>query len=280
MSQSGALTESWTPGWAKETVPAWVVPFCGRPGLGKPWTDVDAPLGRTVAGIDFWHANHFVVCRQETSAYLYSDYTALRVDYREGTFPTIERAVAHLRGQPTSMSLAIKVLTHVLPEVVKHPTVPPCGRWMPPSRGTDDEGLALSGIAWCNEQSRVFVRLCQVLGIPARMIFLFFANGKTGHVSSEFYADGKWVHADPSWFCVFPDAAGVPMSALECHTDVGKPLAAKAIAERINLLQSLSDEALGVQFQPNARGSLVEWANYLGNLLDRFGVMNYPLPHE
>jgi hypothetical protein len=38
------------------------------------------------------------------------------------------------------------------------------------NRNLDDEALLASGCGWRNEQARVFIRLCQVNGIPARML--------------------------------------------------------------------------------------------------------------
>jgi hypothetical protein len=266
------------PAWAKESLPEWLTPYLGRRGATPAWSAIDAPMGRKVAGIDFWQANHFINHRPETAQYLYSVYTPTTLHYKPGTFPLIESKVAHLRGKPPTIALAVEVLTTILPAIVKHPTVPPCGPHVLPNRALDDDALVASGVAWCNEQSRVFVRLCQCLGIPARMIFLFFGDGKTGHVSSEFYAENRWVHADPSWFCVFPGPNGIPMSAAECHTPQGKPLVAAVLAKRLKALDAMTDMELGVDVQPNARKSLVEWQGNLSNLLESFGVLNHPLP--
>ncbi len=278
MTQAPSIPYPNVPAWAKESLPEWLTPYLGRPGLGAPWNATDAPLGRKVAGIDFWQANHFVNYRPETAQYLYADYTPIHFNYTLGTFPLIESKVAHLRGRPASSALAIELLTKVLPAIVKHPTVPPCGAYVMPNRALDDDALVASGVAWCNEQSRVFVRLCQSLGIPARMIFLFFADNRTGHVSSEFYADGRWVHADPSWFCTYTGPDGKLLSAAQCHMPEGRQIVASVLAKRIDVLDRMTDMELGVDLQPNARKSLTEWRGNLNNLLDRFGIMNHPLP--
>src|SRR5207249_414767 len=45
---------------------------------------------------------------------------------------------------------------------------------------------------WCYEQCRVFIALCELMEIPARLCFLFHANGKTAHTATEVCTDGKW----------------------------------------------------------------------------------------
>ena len=83
-----------------------------------------------------------------------------------------------------------------------------------PTTGLDPRSrrtiLLKSGAGWCNEQAHVFVRLCQVADIPAHMVFLFYADNRSGHVVAEFHADGRWAMADTSWLCVFPDKTAPP----------------------------------------------------------------------
>ncbi len=266
------------PAWVKESLPAWLTPHIGRPGLGKPWSDNPAPLGRKVAGLDFWHANHFIVYKPQTQTYLDFQYTPLQFNYKPGLFPKIEKAVSHLQDRPRDIALGVELLTQVLPSLAKHPTVAPCGPHQPGNRAMDDEALIESGVAWCNEQSRLFVRLCQALGIPARMVFLFFSNGINGHVSSEFYAQGQWIQADPSWFCIYLGSDGLPLSTAQCHTPAGRIIVADTLRRRIDALLQKDDAFLGVHHHPKARQGLMDWRNDIDTCFDRFGIVNYPLP--
>jgi hypothetical protein len=268
------------PDWVKEDLPAWLTPHMGRPGLGSPWTNKQGPMGGKVAGLDFWHANHFIVYKPETKDFLDNHYTPLHVDYKPGSHPQIEKAVAHLKGRPKDIALGVELLEKVLPTLAKHPTVAPCGPYAAANRALDDEALITSGTAWCNEQSRLFVRLCQAVGIPARMIFLCFINGANGHVTSEFYAQGRWIQADPSWFCVYPGPDGLPLTTPQCHTPEGNKIVSRVLQAKIDALSKMSDEYLGMHHQPKARQTLQEWRTDLDkqNLLDRYGVVNYPLP--
>jgi hypothetical protein len=286
------------PAWAKETVPDSMKPFLGRFGLPDPYPTQTEPLGAVTAGVDLWQANHFVVYRQETAKYLYSDYSSPKVEYRRGTYPLIERIVArHTRGCKTDREKAVALLTKAMPAEILHPSIPPLGPDCPPNRAFSDEDLLKSHTGWCNEQARAYVRLCQVAGIPARMLFLFYADRKSGHVIAEFYADGRWSMADASWCCVFPAPDGHLMSAAECHTDgPNKSAAGEAYYKRGLEVAGYSDERLAgkhlahikdrqerkakvTESAAQVRNSIrSQTAKALGEQLWAFGVMNYPLP--
>ena len=188
-----------TPAWAKEHLPDWVAPFVGRPALSGRWTQGAKQFTGGVVGLDLWQANHFIVYRPETAKYLYSEYTPLKVEYRKGLFPSLEKIVArYTKPGQSDREKALALLTKAMAKHMPHPTVPPIRKFVGPDRGLDDEGLFASGSGWCNQQARGFVRLCQIAGVPARIIELFFANERSGHVVSEFYADGHWCMADSS----------------------------------------------------------------------------------
>ncbi len=285
------------PAWAKETVPVWVQPYRGRYGLPMPYPQQKDPLGGCTAGIDLWQANHFIAYRPETSRYLYESYTPTAVQYTKGALPLCEKIVAeYTAGLATNREKALALLTRAIPERIAHPSIPPYGPDCPPDRALGEEDLLKSGVGWCNEQARVFVRLCQVAGIPARMIFLFYADRKSGHVVSEFYADGRWCMADSSWGCVFPADDGGLMSAAECHEDANKLRVGEGYVRRIRDILACSDEMLigrryldvadaqerarrTAEAAKGARDSLrSRTASQMGGELWAFGVMNLPLP--
>jgi hypothetical protein len=266
------------PGWVVEKVPDWVKPFQGKAGLSEAWSRRPGPLGSSVAGLDRWQANHFIVYRPETAKFLYSSYTPLKVDYRSGTWPTFEKLAAkYTAGLKSNKDKALALLTKALPDNFRHPTIPPYGGKARPDRNLEDEALLESHCGWCNEQARVFVRLCQVIGIPARLVFLFYADERSGHVVAEFYAEERWSMADTSWWCVFPGADGHFLSAAEAHEQQGKIIAEKAYRARFQELLKLSDtELVGPTRDPaKVRQSL---QSRDPEPLGSFGLLNYPLP--
>lgn len=286
------------PSWAKVDWPRPLRHYVSRFGLPEPVCYQRGPIAPNVAGIDFWHANHFLVYRPETRDYLYGDIKPFRVDYIEGTLPAYERVVArYTANMVRDRDRALVLLKRAMPDLVAHPHMPPLGPDCPDNRGADDESLLASGKGWCNEQARVFVRLCHVAGIPARLIFLTYTPPRGGHVVAEFHADGRWCMADASWFCVFPGQGGRLMSAEQCHLDrEHRLMAARAYQKRFRALHDLSDERLvGKKYahldDPAEREATVRevaaemrrkfFQRTLEDIADElwcFGVMPYPLP--
>jgi hypothetical protein len=282
------------PAYVKEPTPPWAAPFLGRFGIPDPWPKDEGPLATNCAGIDRWQANHFIGYNATTASHLYGDYTPLRVPpVPRGRFPRCEKIVAETTaGLATDREKALALLTRAMPAHCLHPTIPPLGGPCPADRNLDEDGLLASGTAWCNEQARVFTRLCQLAGIPARLVFLTYSDAKSGHVISEFYADGCWCMADSSWNIVFPAEDGHLMSAAECHADArGRALAGKAYLQRIGDVFRLPDETLAGKDVPPGpdRGKALaarvaalrayfhKPAPYYGDLW-AFGLLNNPMP--
>jgi len=268
------------PAWAKQNLPDWIKPFVGKNGLSAKWRP-RAMLGSSVKGIDRYQANQFIYFRPETAAFLYADYTPLAVNYRPGTLPAYEKIAAkHTAGLKTGSGKALALL-RAMPQFFRHPTMPPCGPPVRADRNLDDADGALlaTGCGWCNEQARVFIRLCQVSGIPARLIHLFGQN----HTVAEFHADGRWALADASNFFVAPGTDGLLLSVAQCH-DGGAGQRAYAVAKhrRIQEMLAMSDEELGFANPAQVRKWRDENAGFsVEELAARevgFGVINYPLP--
>jgi len=265
------------PQWAQEEAPAWVQKYLGKSGLPAPWPDRPGLIGEGTAGIDLWQANHFVAYRAETAKYLYEQYTPLKVQHTKGTLPEYEKQVEKFTGGAKSDREKALALLKTMPQICRHPSIPPLGPSVPADRAMDDRQLIESKTGWCNEQARVYVRLCQVAGIPARMIFLFYEKCPSGHVIAEFYADGRWCMADSSWLCVFPFEEGPLMSAAEAHSAEGKALAMHAYRRRWDELLKLRDDELDEK-QPGAARRMIQSTSAQPPMLWAFGVMNYPLP--
>ena len=286
------------PAWAKEELPGEMLPYLGKLGLPDPYPQRPGPLGKGVAGIDRWQANRFIVYRAETADFLYTRYSLDRVEYEPGSLPAYEKLVAdYTRGQSTPREKALELLTRAMAERFPHPTMPPLGPPCRADRGAMDEELLHSGCGFCNEQARVYTRLCQVAGIPARLVFLFYSDKRTGHTIAEICVDGHWAMADASWLCVFPGADGRWMSAAECHAEgLNRLRVGEAYFARRQQILALTDEQLvgrHVVGEADARvrrqqvaaaaakvraGLREKTAQALGDQLWQFGIINNPLP--
>ncbi len=269
------------PAWAKEELPAWVKPFVGINGVTPATLRPRKPvLGSPTIKIDRYQANNAIYYRPETAAYLYKDYTPLPVKYTPGTLPTFEKIAAQYTADcKTETDKAVALLTKAMPAVFKHPGMPPCGPPTRPDRGLEDEAMLATGCGWCNEQARIFIRLCQVSGIQARMVHLFGQN----HTIAEFHADGRWALADASNFFVAAGADGKLLSAAQCHDrGAGQRAYAEAKQRRMQELVKLPDEVLNLG-TPEATQKWREqtakpFADELATRVCGFAVVNYPLP--
>ena len=267
------------PAWAKETHPDWVTPYVGVNGVPAKWRPKGKPFGSYTERIDRYQANHFIYYGPQTAEYLYGAYTPLSVGYREGALPSFEALAAkHTAGCKTDTEKAVALLL-AMPGFFRHPTMPPLGPRVPANRGLEDEALLATGSGFCNEQARVLIRLCQVCGIPARMIHLF----GQGHTVAEFCADGQWALADASNFFVVPGADGGLLSAAQCHDGAeGQRRYAETKCRRMRELLTMSDEELGYTNPATAtrwrESTLKLSADELAVRDIGFGVINYPLP--
>ena len=291
------IQEQETPVWAQVKAPDGCRPFLGRKGLPEPFHSKQTPLGPKVLGVERWQANHFIVHRPETAGVLYGSYTPTTVDYRPGTLPAFEALAAeYTSGLIGNEEIAAAFVTRVLPERLPHATVPPVGAYCRTDRGLHDEALLATGSAYCSGQALAFIRLCQVRGIAARLVFLFYSDRQTGHTTAEFWTGSKWAMVDVSWYTLFPGPDGKLMSAADCHGDAAQRLClAVAYQTRMRQIVAMSDEALCGRAFPSdtpdraaaVRAKAAELRDYvrvrmpLDHLADHlweFGILNYPLP--
>ena len=270
------------PAWAKVPVPEWVRPFQGKNGLPEPWhSKKGSTCGGSTEGIDRYHANLYVVHRPETAKYLYSDYTPNDAGYVPGTLPGYEQVVAQYTDPGmTGTEKALALLTTAMPAVFRHVGMPPLwGKHAPGSRNLLDEALLASGGGWCNEQARVFIRLCQVAGLQGRMVHLF----GQAHTIAEFYADGRWVLADASFFFAARDEKGKLLSAAECH-DRGAGQRAYALSKQRRLQELCSMTAAELNVEPAQLEDYRKgWRSFDADKVAKdaklcFAVVSYPVP--
>lgn len=164
-------------------------PFTAR-GFPGNWDALltDIPVG----GIDCEQSQSAVRLCPETESYLYQGgYSPTRIRYRDGSRPKLEAVAAGLGGT-TPRAKAEAAMAWVSDRVAHpHLTGP-----LAPDRALTEEQLIESCRGWCNEQTRVFVALCEVMDIPARLCFLFHANNVCAHTAAEAYVDGRWAFFD------------------------------------------------------------------------------------
>ncbi len=276
-----------TPDWATETMPEWLKPHRGKNGMPhweRTYQRPGSTCGDNVAGMDLYHANFFIPFRPETAAYLYRDYTPADAGYRQGMLPAFEDVVEkYTDPSMTDTEKLLVLLKQALPEILPHPGTPPYGPRTRGDRGLEDEELLASGTAYCNEQARVLIRLCQVLGMQGRLVHLFRQN----HSTAEILVDGQWVLVDVSWYFVSRDENGYMLSAAASHDrGPGQEGWARSRAARMLEIADMTAEQAGMEKdawiarqagfrQQGTQDAIRELATRNNTW---FGVMNYPLP--
>ncbi len=164
-------------------------PYIARGFPGK----LDALIaGVGVKGIDREQTLGQVRLCPETERYLYEGaFSPARIRYERGRRPVLENVAAGFRAR-TALERIQQALAWV-PRRVRHPHL---AGDTPPDRALGEEALIASGIGWCNEQARVFIALCEVMEIPARLCFIYQPEPVSGHACTEVLVDGRWVYAD------------------------------------------------------------------------------------
>jgi transglutaminase-like putative cysteine protease len=221
-----------------------------------------------VGGIDREQTLSLVRLCDETVDTLYSpEYSPTRIKYHKGARPDLEKIVEQFDGA-TPTERARQAMHWVATKVVHPHHVGPT----PPDRALTEEGLIESECGYCNEQARVFIGLCEVMEIPARLLFLFHANEVCGHTIAEAYLDGRWVMFDITFDVVvtLPDgrlAEGRDLCGDNCH------LAHDAYREP---MKEYNARALPyVENIPGWKSSERPKVESAGDLLKYMGICNY-----
>jgi len=146
----------------------------------------------------------------KTARYLYSEFTPLTIKYVRGSRPLLEEAVAEavkpgMGDREKALAIMRRCRDNRDRGLARADLF--CG-------GTEEE-LLKRGAIMCNEISRVFICLCQIAGLPARV----FSSHISGHMMAEVYAGGEWGWVDPMKGMVAVLDDGRPASAWELLQD-------------------------------------------------------------
>ena len=220
-----------------------------------------------VAGIDRQQSQSAVRLCAATEAVLYGEYSPTRIRYTRGARPLLEAITDTLVGD-TPRDRALAAMRWVWRRV-QHPHT--CGP-LAPDRAFSEEQLIGSHLGWCNEQARVFAALCEVMEIPARMCFLFHANGRCGHTTTEVFLDGRWAFFDPTFNVAVP----LPDGRLAEARELSGPFRELAHQAYRQPLQDYYDRTLPfVLNEPGWKPGERPEIERGGDLLAHIGICNY-----
>jgi hypothetical protein len=163
-----------------------------------------------------------VLLTDRSAEFAYSAYTPLTIEYPQGSRPFLEKVVASVIGDAKDEKTKVGRLLAWLPSYRPLPEytgpLPTVVVDMKPGEKNFDyyyrnpeEWVILHGVGDCASHARVFVILCQIVGIPARIVQLQY-----NHTVAEAYLDGKWSYCDALYGkMLFHKEGGNPASAWE-----------------------------------------------------------------
>lgn len=139
-------------------------------------------------GVDVEVIEEMVILDDRTVEYLYGEHTPLELAYEPGSRPLLEAVVAGTILEDMSDRQKALALMRRVRDNQDHGLARP-GLF----NGGNEEELLKRGALMCNEVSRLYVCLCQIAGIPARLQ----CSHISGHMMTEVYTEGRWGWIDP-----------------------------------------------------------------------------------
>ena len=145
-----------------------------------------------------------------TANYLYGPYTPTTLRYQPGSRPELERflsAAAAGATAPEAMVDGIARWCAAIAQAADDMSLDDL------RLGGAEEAIVERGTDWCTDLSRVGCVLCQVAGLPARLVYLFNTEAAySGHVTVEVLRHGGWGCVDMVHGVVYRHDDGTPAS--------------------------------------------------------------------
>lgn len=156
--------------------------------------------GEEGGGVDVEVIKNQILLIEKSADYIYSEFTPLEITYEKGFRPELEKVLSEAVGSTTdSLGIMLSLMRRCRDNR-------DFARKNIEFDGGTEEELLKRGAIMCNEIHRVFVCLCQIAGLPARLM----SSHISGHMMSEVYVNGTWMWVDA-------------MKGMYCFLDSGEP---------------------------------------------------------
>ncbi|MBD3293437.1 MAG: hypothetical protein GF393_10970, partial [Armatimonadia bacterium] len=204
-------------------------------GVANSWEDIEAYRGlnalRTIVGedrrlayllnyeqlavnygqnVEFQLRQEQVILCPQTEEFLYSEFTPLQTRYGPGSRPELEAVVAEKTADCATQTETALALMRFTRDLYKRDER--SGGYI---YGGTEEQLIAKGERLCETLGRLYVALCEVAGIPGRIVM----HDIGGHIAAEVHVDDGWVYVDPRCGVYFRKAAGTLASVRELCDD-------------------------------------------------------------
>ncbi|MCP4640819.1 MAG: transglutaminase domain-containing protein [bacterium] len=141
--------------------------------------------------VDFQLRREQAILCPQTVEFLYSEFAPSKTRYVQGSRPVLERVVAEATaGCATDTDKALALMRRCRDNYDE--------KWYGNAfdeyiYGGTEEELLEKGEILCECLGRLHVALCEIAGIPGRVVMHVIG----GHICSEVYIDGHWAYMDP-----------------------------------------------------------------------------------
>ena len=148
------------------------------------------------AGDRVYHRDAITLC-DETLEYLYTKYTPLSLKYKPGTRPELEKVVNKLTNRRmTDREKALRLLYWVR----DIPDLKPKYAGQVIGGVTEEENIRQRN-GNCGDLACILVCLCQIAGLPARIVAHYGTPAidgsmRSGHAVTEIYVEKRWAYMD------------------------------------------------------------------------------------
>lgn len=143
----------------------------------------------------------------ETTDYLYSEYTPTKVLYEKGSRPDLERYLTEILKDWHSQEELIEHIARLTCALGKNVSDDLSTTVV----GGTEEEIIRRGSDWCTDVARAGCVLCQIAGLPARLIYLVDVHkAYSGHVIIEVYRSGVWGAVDVVTNVIYRHPQGKP----------------------------------------------------------------------
>ncbi len=155
--------------------------------------------------VDFSLRSKALLLTANNRALLYSKASVPPCRYVQGSRPLLEKVVSACRVHEDEQATALNLMRFCRDLYLKR------GEGQPLAYGGTEEAMIERGEILCEELARLMVALCEVAGLPGRLVL----HCVGGHYTSEIFADGKWCYMDPRMGIYFLKSDGRVASIAE-----------------------------------------------------------------
>jgi transglutaminase-like putative cysteine protease len=152
----------------------------------------------------------------ETADYLYRDYTPTSVTCPDGVSPELAGCVEAATAACSDAEEKVVGIARFTSGLGRHATDDLDAIRV----GGTEEEIISRGSWWCTDVARVGCAMCQIAGVPARMVYLADTEAAYwGHAIIEAWRAGRWGAVDAARNVVFRDEQGRPASTWQLMND-------------------------------------------------------------